>query len=177
LSRTGRLGRELLPTADGQGREIPWRRYYAAVFRRSHSVVVAMFLLVELRRWSPGWSCCGFFAVVLAPAVELFERRFHQRRGLAVGVVVTLTTLVVLGVIVAIAVRWFVRHRNLATNFSDYVNEAQQRAEAHWAGLSDASTSTNGRKTTRRRSRTSQISSVRTASGSSVPLATWPSPC
>jgi predicted PurR-regulated permease PerM len=114
-----------LPTADGQGREIPWRRYYAAVFAVL-SVVVAMFLLVELRRVVAWLVVAGFFAVVLAPAVEMFERRFHLRRGLAVGVVVTLTTLVVLGVIVAIAVPLIRQASNLATNFSDYVNEAQQ---------------------------------------------------
>jgi predicted PurR-regulated permease PerM len=114
-----------VPPADGQGREIPWRRYYAAVFAVL-SVVVAMFLLVELRRVVAWLVVAGFFAVVLAPAVELFERRFHQRRGLAVGVVVTLTTLVVLGVIVAIAVPLVRQASNLATNFSDYVNEAQR---------------------------------------------------
>jgi predicted PurR-regulated permease PerM len=112
-------------TADGQGTEIPWRRYYAAVFAVL-SVVVAMFLLVELRRVVAWLVVAGFFAVVLAPAVELFERRFRLRRGLAVGVVVTLTTLVVLGVIVAIAVPLVRQASNLATNFSDYVNEAQQ---------------------------------------------------
>ncbi len=112
-------------TADGHGREIPWRRYYAAVFAVL-SVVVAMFLLVELRRVVAWLVVAGFFAVVLAPAVEVFERRVHLRRGLAVGLVVTLTTLVVLGVIVAIAVPLVRQASNLATNFSDYVNEAQQ---------------------------------------------------
>jgi predicted PurR-regulated permease PerM len=112
-------------TADGHSREIPWRRYYAAVFAVL-SAVVAVFLLVELRRVVAWLVVAGFFAVVLAPAVEVFERRAHLRRGLAIGVVVTLTTLVVLGVIVAIAVPLVRQASNLATNFSDYVNEAQQ---------------------------------------------------
>jgi predicted PurR-regulated permease PerM len=77
----------------------------APVLRRGVAVlsaVVAIFLLVELRRVVAGLVVAGFFAAVLAPAVEVFERRVQLWRGLAVGVVVTLTTLVVLGVIVAI---------------------------------------------------------------------------
>jgi predicted PurR-regulated permease PerM len=112
-------------TADARPTAIPWRRYYAAVFA-VFSVVVATFLVVELRRVLAWLVVAGFFAVVLAPAVELVERRMHVRRGLAIGVVVTLTTVVAVGVIVAIAVPLVRQASNLASNFSDYVNEAQQ---------------------------------------------------
>jgi predicted PurR-regulated permease PerM len=114
--------------ADGRAdsdEPIPWRRYYAAVLAVL-SVVVAVFLVVELRRVLTWLVVAGFFAVVLAPGVELFERRFHMRRGLAVGVVVTLTTLVAIGVILAVAIPLVRQASNLASNFSDYVQEARQ---------------------------------------------------
>jgi len=104
---------------------IPWRRYYAAVLAVV-SVAVAALLVVELQRVLAWLVVAGFFAVVLAPAVEFFERRTHMRRGLAVGVVMALTTLAALAVIVAVAIPLVRQASNVASNFSDYVNEARQ---------------------------------------------------
>ncbi len=104
---------------------IPWRRYYAAV-SAVLSVVAGVFLLVELRRVVAWLIVAGFFAVVLAPAIELFERRFHTRRGLAVTIVVMLTAIGVIAVIVAIAIPLIRHASDFATSFSGYVNEARR---------------------------------------------------
>ena len=120
-SDDGDDGSEAADTSGG----IPWRRYYAAVLA-VFSAVAGLFLLIELRRVVAWLVVAGFFAVVLAPAVELCQRRFHMRRGLAVAVVVVLATIAVTAVIVAIAIPLIRQASDFASNFSEYVNEARQ---------------------------------------------------
>jgi predicted PurR-regulated permease PerM len=109
------------PTTD---EEVPWRRYYAALFA-ALSVLVGVLLVVELRRIVAWLVVAGFFAVVLSPAVDRVERHLHLRRGLAVAIVVVVGTIVVSGLIALIVVP-LVRHASdFAANFSDYVAEAR----------------------------------------------------
>ncbi len=78
-------GLALLPAADPM-RPVPWRTILATIA----SVVVvylAYLLLRELGRIIAWLIVAGFFAVVLAPAVDIVQRQLHARRAPATALV------------------------------------------------------------------------------------------
>ena len=103
---------------------IPWRNYFGASVAVL-AVLAGVVFVYELRRVVAWLVVAAFFAVVLAPAVNFVERRMHLRRGLAVAVVVTLTALVVAGLITLIVAPLVTHATDFASNFSQYVNEAR----------------------------------------------------
>jgi predicted PurR-regulated permease PerM len=103
---------------------VPWRNYYAAVFA-ALTVILGALLIVELRRVLAWLVVAGFFAVVLAPAVDRVARHLHLRRGLAVAIVVVVGAVVVIGLITLIVLPLVTHAKDFAANFSDYVAEAR----------------------------------------------------
>jgi predicted PurR-regulated permease PerM len=67
-------------------RPVPWRTIWA-VIGSAGVTYLGYKLLIELRHVLILLVVAAFFAVVLAPAVELLVRRAHLRRGLATGLV------------------------------------------------------------------------------------------
>jgi predicted PurR-regulated permease PerM len=96
-SRDG--GSPLLPRADPD-RPVPWRTIVATVF----VVAVAYLgfqLLKELTRIIAWLFVAGFLTIVLTPAVDLLQRRFRLRRGLATAVVFITGFLLIAGMLYA----------------------------------------------------------------------------
>ena len=77
--------------------EVPWRTIAAAVGMVLAAYLTVQVVLVAVRiiAWI---AIAGFFAIVLAPAVNRVEQRLGGRRSVATGVVVSLT----LGAVVAL---------------------------------------------------------------------------
>lgn len=82
----------------GAWSEVPWRTIVSTI-----GLVVAAMALLEAVRLAQRVILliviAGFFAVVLAPPVRMFQARLHLRRGLAITLVVLLTLGSVLGLI------------------------------------------------------------------------------
>jgi predicted PurR-regulated permease PerM len=103
---------------------VPWRTIFASV----GTVLVALlvvFLVRELSRILAWLVVAGFFAVVLAPAVDFIERRFRMRRGLATSIVF----FAVLGLVLAMLTAFIVPVAHQVTKFSDqlphYIEDAK----------------------------------------------------
>jgi len=79
--------------------DVPWRTIVGAV-----GVVIAAYLLVDMvlaaARILTWVVVAGFFALVLAPLVQIVQRRLGGRRTVATGIVVFSTVFGVLGVVV-----------------------------------------------------------------------------
>lgn len=92
-------GSPLLPRADPD-RPVPWRTILASVF-----VVGVAYLgfqvAKELTRIFTWIFVAGFFAIVLTPAVDLLQRRFRMRRGVATAVVFVAGLLLIAGMLYA----------------------------------------------------------------------------
>ncbi|MEA3056130.1 MAG: hypothetical protein QOD30_1562, partial [Actinomycetota bacterium] len=89
-----------MPQADGTGASVPWRTILASVF----VVAVAYLgfqLLRELTRIIAWLFVAGFLAIVLTPAVDLLQRRFRLRRGLATAIVFVTGLLLIGGMLYA----------------------------------------------------------------------------
>jgi predicted PurR-regulated permease PerM len=87
----------LLPAADPD-RPVPWRTILATV------VVVGLALLLyelvrELAKPITWAAVALFFAVVLTPAVDIFQQRLRLRRGVATAVVIVTGLLVLTGLL------------------------------------------------------------------------------
>jgi predicted PurR-regulated permease PerM len=65
---------------------VPWRTIFAAVGVVA-AALVAYVLIRETARIIAWLVVAGFFALVLAPAVDFVEHRLHLRRGLATAIV------------------------------------------------------------------------------------------
>ena len=65
---------------------VPWRTIFAAVGVVA-GVLVAYVLVRETARIIAWLVVAGFFALVLAPAVDFIQHRLHLRRGLATAIV------------------------------------------------------------------------------------------
>jgi predicted PurR-regulated permease PerM len=103
---------------------VPWRTILASV----GTVLVALLILLLLRELSRilAWLVvAGFFAVVLAPAVDWCEHRLHLRRGLATSLVFFSGLLLLVGMLTA----FIVPVANQAQKFSDqlphYIEDAK----------------------------------------------------
>src|SRR4051812_36467076 len=92
-------GSPLLPRAD-PNRPIPWRTILASVF--VVGVAYLGFQLArELARIIAWLVVAGFFAIVLTPAVDLVQRRFNLRRGVATAIVFVVGLLLIAGMLYA----------------------------------------------------------------------------
>jgi len=78
--------------------DVPWRTIAASVgvVLATYIVIQIVLLSVEVIAWI---FIAGFFALVLAPAVRRVQARVGGRRGLATGIVVFSTLVVMLGVL------------------------------------------------------------------------------
>jgi predicted PurR-regulated permease PerM len=106
-------------------RVIPWRTIVAVI-----GVVIvagiAVVLVLELARILAWILVAGFFAIILAPAVDFCQRRLRMRRGLAV-----MTVFVTAFVLVAAMLYAFIRpiidqSIEFADNFPEYVEDAKE---------------------------------------------------
>jgi predicted PurR-regulated permease PerM len=104
---------------------VPWRTILASV----GTVLVALLavlLLKELSRIVAWLVVAGFFALVLAPAVDWCQQRLHLRRGLATSLVFFTGLVVLIGMLTA----FIVPVANQVTKFSDqlphYVEDARK---------------------------------------------------
>ena len=68
----------------------------------------------------------GFFAIVLSPLVDRTQRRFHVRRGIAVGIVVLITLGVLAAVISAFVLPVARRAPSIANDLPGLVDQAAQ---------------------------------------------------
>jgi predicted PurR-regulated permease PerM len=105
--------------------DVPWRSIVAAVL-----VVLATVIVVDLvmlaERVLLLVVLAGFMAVVLAPLVRQMQARLHARRGLAVGVVMITTVVVVTGMLTVFI--WPVRAQlgAVITDLPGAVQDAQK---------------------------------------------------
>jgi predicted PurR-regulated permease PerM len=103
---------------------VPWRTIFASVGTVLLALLV-VFLVRELSRILAWLVVAGFFALVLAPAVDVVQRRFRMRRGLATSVVF----FAVLALVLAMLTAFIVPVAHQVTKFSDqlphYIEDAK----------------------------------------------------
>lgn len=108
----------------GAWSEVPWRTIISAI-----GLVVAAMVLLEAVRLAQRVILliviAGFFAVVLAPPVRMFQARLHVRRGLAITLVVLLSLGSVLGLM---AVFIFAVREQVASVLTDLPGTVRQAA-------------------------------------------------
>src|SRR3954466_2497685 len=92
-------GSPLLPRADPE-RPVPWRTICASVLVVGLTYL-AFQLAKELTQIFTWIVVAAFFAVVLTPAVDLLQRRFGMRRGVATAVVFVTGLLLIAGMLYA----------------------------------------------------------------------------
>jgi predicted PurR-regulated permease PerM len=115
----------LLPAA-APGERVPWRTILAVVFTVAVSYGAYLFLK-EITRVIAWLVVAGFFAIVLAPAVDLLTRRFRLRRGLATAIVF----LVGMGLVVGLLYTFI---RPIVTQVSAFVDDLPRLVEDAQAG-------------------------------------------
>ena len=90
-------GSPLLPRADPNN-PVPWRTILASVFTVGVAYL-AFQLAKELKQIFTWIVVAGFFAIVLTPAVDLLQRRFRLRRGVATAIVFITGLLLIAGML------------------------------------------------------------------------------
>jgi len=110
----------LLPAADPR-RPVPWRTILA-IFTVGVVTWLAYLLLSQLTRVISWLVVAGFFALVLAPAVDILQRRLRLRRGLAAAVVFVLGIFVISGLLFAFI-------RPVVTSVSAFVDDLPELVE------------------------------------------------
>ena len=113
----------LLPRADPD-RPVPWRTILASVFVVGVAYL-AYQLLRELARIIAWIVVAGFFAVVLTPAVDLLQRRFRLRRGVATAVVFIVGLLLIAGMLYAFIRPIVGQVSDFVDSLPKYVDDAQ----------------------------------------------------
>jgi predicted PurR-regulated permease PerM len=103
---------------------VPWRTIFASV-----GVVLlallAIFLLRELSRIIAWLVVAGFFAMVLAPAVDWCEHRFHLRRGLATSLVFFSGLILLVGMLTAFIVPVVDQAQKFSDQLPHYIQDAK----------------------------------------------------
>lgn len=104
---------------------VPWRTIVASV-----AVVAATYLLFLLLRQTARvlvWILvAGFFAIILAPAVDALQRRFRMRRGLATGVVFLVGVVALVGILYAFIRPVVDQSGQFIEELPAYVEDAQE---------------------------------------------------
>jgi len=111
-------GPYLLPPPNPHRQPVPWRTILAVALVAALSY--AGFLLVrELARVITWVVVAGFFTVVLAPAVDVLQRRMHLRRALATSIVFLVGLAVLVGLL-------YVFIRPIVASVSSFVDDLPQ---------------------------------------------------
>jgi predicted PurR-regulated permease PerM len=104
---------------------VPWRTIVATV-----AVVAGAYLLFLLVRETARilvWILvAGFFAIILAPAVDALERRLHLRRGLAAAIVFLIGVSLIIGMLYAFIRPVVDQVDQFIDQLPEYVDDAQE---------------------------------------------------
>lgn len=104
---------------------VPWRTIVATVAVVA-GTILAYFVLRELSRVIAWLVVAGFFAVVLAPAVDWCQQRFRLRRALATSLVFISGLLLLSGMLAAFIIPIVNQVDTFIDDLPEYVEEARE---------------------------------------------------
>ena len=114
-------GTHLLSPRNTRQQQVPWRTILAVALVVALSYA-GLLLLRELTRVITWVVVAGFFTVILAPAVDILERRAHLRRGLATSIVFLLGLAALVGLLYAFI-------RPVVSSVTSFVDDLPQLVE------------------------------------------------
>jgi predicted PurR-regulated permease PerM len=103
---------------------VPWRTIFASVGVVMLALLTVL-LLRELSRIVAWLVVAGFFAMVLAPAVDWCEHRFHLRRGVATSLVFFTGLILLVGMLTAFIVPVVDQAQKFSDQLPHYVKDAE----------------------------------------------------
>src|SRR5437879_2183553 len=103
---------------------VPWRTIFASVAVVA-GALLALLIVQHTARIIAWLVVAGFFAVVLAPAVDWCEHRLHLRRGLATALVFVLVLVLIALMLWAFITPIARQAQDFADNLPQYVSDAR----------------------------------------------------